>query len=46
MISVLNLELRFTIKGAVGNGWGFAFQPDFADGTDDSDDMQVILKMH
>ena len=37
-------RLRFTLKGEVGNGWGFAFQPDFADGTDDSDDMQVIFK--
>ena len=37
-------RLRFTIKGEVGNGWGFAFQPDFADGADDRSDRTVVFK--
>ncbi|MFL2679377.1 MAG: OprO/OprP family phosphate-selective porin [Alphaproteobacteria bacterium] len=37
-------RLRFTLKGDIGNGWGFAFQPDFADGGDDSADRTVIFK--
>ncbi len=37
-------RLRFTIKGEVGNGWGFAFQPDFADGSDDRADRTVVFK--
>lgn len=37
-------RLRFTIKGEVGNGWGFAFQPDFADGSDNASDRTVVFK--
>jgi phosphate-selective porin len=37
-------RLRFTLKGDIGNGWGFAFQPDFADGGDDLADRTVIFK--
>lgn len=37
-------RLRFSIKGEVGDGWGFAFQPDFADGGDDSSDRKVVFK--
>lgn len=37
-------RLRFSLKSEVGNGWGFAFQPDFADGGDDSADRKVIVK--
>ena len=37
-------RLRFSIKGEVGNGWGFAFQPDFADGSDDRSDRTVVFK--
>ena len=37
-------RLRFSIKGEVGNGWGFAFQPDFADGSDNESDRTVVFK--
>ena len=37
-------RLRFSIKGEVGDGWGFAFQPDFADGNDDTSDRTVSIK--
>ena len=37
-------RLRFSIKGEVGDGWGFAFQPDFADGSDDTSDRTVVFK--
>ena len=37
-------RLRFSIKGEVGDGWGFAFQPDFADGSDDTADRTVVFK--
>ena len=37
-------RLRFLIKGEVGDGWGFAFQPDFADGSDDTSDRTVGLR--
>ena len=35
---------RFSIKGEVGDGWGFAFQPDFADGNDDTSNRTVGIK--
>ena len=37
-------RLRFTLKGDIGDGWGFAFQPDFADGSDDASDRTVVFK--
>jgi len=37
-------RLRFTIKGEVGNGWGFALQPDFADSPDMGADRSVVFK--
>jgi len=37
-------RLRFSLKGEVGNGWGFAFQPDFAEGSDDNSDRTVVFK--
>ncbi len=37
-------RIRFTLKGEVGNGWGFAFQPDFGDSPDMGSDRSVVFK--